>query len=126
MRGWRSAVRGVVTTTCSRSWRISAASSTGGAAPTPSDSCSAVTGSENENVLPLPELALHPDPAAVVLDDLAADRQAEAGALRLVGERVADLLEALEHLRLIRRRDAHAGVDDADDDLAAARGRRGR
>ena len=33
---------------------MSAASSTGGATPTPSESCSAVTGSENENVLPRP------------------------------------------------------------------------
>ena len=122
----RSAVRGVVTTTCSRSWRMSAASSTGAAAPTASGAARPVSGSENENVLPLPDLALHPDAAAVVLDDLAADGQAEARALRLVGERVADLLEALEHLRLVRRRDAHAGVDDADDDLAAAPRRRGR
>ena len=68
-------------------------------------------GSENENVLPLPERALHPDPAAVVLDDLAADRQAQPGALGLVGERVADLLEALEHLGLVVGGDAHAGVD---------------
>ena len=52
MRGWRSAVRGVVTITCSRSWRISAASSTG--AEPPAAACSAVSGSENEKMLPRP------------------------------------------------------------------------
>ena len=106
MRGWRSAVRGVVTTTCSRSCRMSAASSRGAwpAAAT----CASVVGSENEKVLPLPDLALHPDAAAVVLDDLLADGQAQARALRLVGEGVAHLLEALEDLGLIGRSDAHS------------------
>ena len=100
---------------------MSAASSIG-APPAPGSPTSAPrTGSENEKVLPLPELALHPDAAAVVLDDLPADRQAEPGALRLVGERVAHLLEALEHLGLVGGRDAHAGVDDAHDELAVLR-----
>ena len=49
-----SAVRGVVTTTWSRSWRISAASSTGGRPAARSPTTAAGSGSENENVLPLP------------------------------------------------------------------------
>ena len=88
-------------------------------APSPS-------GSENENVLPLPGLAFDPDASAVMLDDLPANRQPEAGAFRLVGQRVAHLLEALEHLRLIGGRDAHAGVDDADDDISVSAHARGR
>ena len=55
-----------------------------------------------------------------MLDDLPADRQAEAGALRLVGQRIADLLEAFEDLGLIGRRNAETGIDDADDEIAAA------
>ena len=52
MRGWRSAVRGVVTTTCSRSWRMSDASSRG-AWPDAAARAS-VVGSEKEKVLPRP------------------------------------------------------------------------
>ena len=67
---------------------------------------------------------LEPEAAAVVLDDLAADGQAEAGAARRVGEGVAGLGEGLEDLGLIVRGDADAGVDDRDLD-AAVGGRRG-
>ena len=52
-----------------------------------------------------------------MLDDFPADGQAESGALGLVGQGVADLLEALENLRLIAGGNADARVDDADDDL---------
>ena len=52
----------------------------------------------------------------MMLDDFAADWQAEPGALRLVRQGVADLLEALEDLGLIRRRNAETGIDDADDE----------
>ena len=67
-----------------------------------------------------PDLALHPDAAAVVLDDLLADGKAQARALGLVGEGVAHLLEALEDLGLIGRTDSHSRVGHADHDLAAA------
>jgi hypothetical protein len=49
------------------------------------------------------DLAVDVDVPAVVLDDLLADRQAEAGALRLAGEGVADLLEPDEQVGAIRR-----------------------
>ena len=71
-------------------------------------------------------LAFHPDAAAVVFDDLLADGQAEAGAFGFVGERVADLLEFLEDFRLIGRRDADAGVGDADHQIAVCAARRNR
>src|SRR4051812_46819575 len=41
-------------------------------------------------------LRLDPDAPVVMLDDLLADRQAQPGPLRLVGEDIADLLEFLE------------------------------
>ena len=45
---------------------------------------------------PPPRLALHPHSAAEMLDDLAADVQPQPAAVRLVGERVADLMEFVE------------------------------
>src|SRR5215216_6419227 len=60
----------------------------------------------------LAKLAGNPDGATEALQDLAADRQTEPGALRLVGQRVAGLLEALEYLLLIGRGDADAVVLD--------------
>src|SRR5262249_49963651 len=63
---------------------------------------------------PLPDLTLHPNATAVVLDDLFADWQPQAGALGFLLERVTRLHELLEHLRLILPRDAHARVGDAD------------
>ena len=68
------------------------------------------TGRLNENVEPVPELGLEPQPAAVVLDDLAADRQPEAGPARLVGQRVAGLPELLEDPGLVLRGDPDPGV----------------
>ena len=59
--------------------------------------------------------ALQPQAAPVVLDDVTTDRQTEAGATRRVGQRVAGLAERLEDPGLILGRDAHAGVDDADE-----------
>ena len=58
----------------------------------------------------------------MILDNLLADGQAEAGALGLVGEGIADLLEFLEDLGLVGRCDADAGVRDADDQFAALPG----
>ena len=55
-------------------------------------------------------LAFDPDVAAETTQDLAADRQAEAGPLRLVGERIAGLLEALEDPLLVLPGDAAAVV----------------
>ena len=114
MLGCRSRARGVVATaTCWRSWRISDSQF--------ERARRRLAGRRRQRErerAALADLALDPDLPAVMLDDLAADRQAEAGALRLVGEGVADLLEPLEHLRLVRRRDAHAGVDDAHDERA--------
>lgn len=62
-------------------------------------------------------LAFDPDAAAVVFDDLFADGESEAGALGLVSEGVADLLEFFEYLGLIGGSNADAGVFDADDEV---------
>jgi hypothetical protein len=53
-----------------------------------------------------------------MLDDLAADRRAQTGSARLVGQGVAGLGELLENTLMVLCRNAHAGVGDADDDLA--------
>src|SRR5512141_14466 len=58
--------------------------------------------------------ALGPDPAAVELDELLGDREAEAGAVGLLRERVVEPLERLEQPLEIRLRDADAGVGDGD------------
>ena len=57
-----------------------------------------------------PRLALDPQPAAEVVDDLAADREPQAGARGLLGERVAHLAELLEDHALVLAADAHAVV----------------
>ncbi len=49
-----------------------------------------------------------------MLDDLATDRQPEPRAVRLVGERVGDLAELLEHGRLLRGLEAGAVVGHVD------------
>ena len=46
-------------------------------------------------------LAFDPDLPAVIFDNLLADRQAQPGSFGLVGERVSNLFEFLEDLRLI-------------------------
>src|SRR5262245_56256567 len=60
-----------------------------------------------------PELALHPDPAPVQLDELPTEGQPQPGALHLLLRR-PHLPELLEHRFLILRRDADAGVADRD------------
>src|SRR5207302_1180804 len=56
------------------------------------------------------KLALHPHAPAEVLDDLPADVQPEAAAVRLGGQRVADLAELVEDQALIGRIDARPVV----------------
>ena len=58
----------------------------------------------------LAQLGFDPQPAAVHLDDLLGDRQAETGAALLLGGRGIGLLEFLENLGLIGRGDAGAVV----------------
>src|SRR3546814_20969222 len=60
------------------------------------------------------ELALQAQRAVVHLDEGAAERQAEAGALVLAAEPGLDLGEGLQHPRLVVLGDADAGVDDAE------------
>src|SRR5687768_9956341 len=57
--------------------------------------------------------ALHPERAAEMFDDLAADRQAQPGALRPVAA-VAALLELLEDDLPVRRVDSRPVVADVD------------
>src|SRR6185312_4340075 len=64
-------------------------------------------------------LALDPDAAMEVSQDLAADGQAETGAGRLVHERVALLMELLEDALLGLGRDADAGIGDRGHKLIA-------
>src|SRR4051812_8674742 len=63
------------------------------------------------------ELALHPDPAAVPLDDGLGDRQPEAGAAELAAVGVLHLVEAFEDRRELVLRDAASLVLDHDQDL---------
>ena len=75
-------------------------------------------GIENENVLPAPSVEFDPDPAAVLLDDVAGDGQAQAGPAALAADaRPVDLVEPLEDARLGRPRDADAVVRDRHDDV---------
>ena len=74
-------------------------------------------------VEPLPGVALDPDAPAVQLDELARERQAEAGAFLLVRVVAADLAELLEHRLLVLRRDADAGVAHGDLDARRRRAR---
>src|SRR5439155_3751053 len=62
---------------------------------------------------PDPDLALHPDPPAVELDELATERQAKASAFDLLRRR-PDLTELLEDRLLILGSDADAGVGHRD------------
>ena len=68
-----------------------------------SDDTGSSAGIVNENVAPVPGVLLQPQPAAEMLDDLPADRQAESRALGLVGQRVARLAEFLEDELLVAR-----------------------
>src|SRR5258706_15482904 len=69
----------------------------------------------------LARAALDPHAAAEVLDDLAADVQPEPAAVRLAGQRIADLAELVEDDELVRRVDAVAVVAHADRQAAVAR-----
>src|SRR3989442_7013446 len=62
----------------------------------------------------LADAALDPHAAAEMLDDLAADVQAEAAAVRLGGERVAHLAEFVEDHALVGRIDPRAVVAHLD------------
>src|SRR5205814_4961598 len=62
----------------------------------------------------LADLALHPDLAAMQLDELPREREAEAGALTPPGVVRARLTKLLEDQRLLVVRDADAGVRDRD------------
>src|SRR5689334_17731243 len=58
--------------------------------------------------------AFHPHAAAEMLDDLAADVEAQPAAVRLGGERVAGLAELVENQRLVRWIDARAVIAHLD------------
>ena len=71
-------------------------------------------GSANAKVAPSPGALVTHSRAAEMLDDLAADRQAESGALRLFGHRVAGLAEFLEDDLLVLGADARPVVRHRD------------
>lgn len=52
--------------------------------------------------------------ATVMLDDLLADRQPQAGALRLAGVRVVHLVKFLENQLVLVARDARTVIDHFD------------
>src|SRR5262249_45068786 len=60
-----------------------------------------------------PQLALHPDPAPVQLDELPTQGQPQPSAFHLLVRR-SHLAELLEHCLLILRGDADPGVADRD------------
>jgi hypothetical protein len=69
--------------------------------PTASALRGAASGSEKENTEPRPGSLSQPQAPAEALHDLAADREPEPGARRLLRERVAHLAELLEDHRLV-------------------------
>ena len=84
-------------------------------------------GSANANVLPSPGVARHPDPPPVELDDLARQREAEAGALGAGRRGAPAALEGLEDPLALGLGDPDAGVGDRHLDLAVRdRARRSR
>ena len=66
------------------------------------------------------ELALHPDGAAVQLDQLLHQRQPDAGALEGAAGLALDAMKALEHPIELVRRNADAGIPDRELDGAVA------
>src|SRR5215468_9755367 len=76
-------------------------------------------GNEDGEGRALADLARKRDAPPVQLDELAGEREPEAGALGLARVVLAHLPEFLEHRLAILRRDAHAGVRDRD--LGSAR-----
>src|SRR5262249_32261372 len=66
---------------------------------------------------------LHPDAAAVHLDDLLGDGEAEARAALGLGKGTVDLVELLEDPSLLVKRYAGTGVCDRDGEMAVPRAR---
>src|SRR6059058_2721427 len=64
-------------------------------------------------------LARDGDRSAVPLDDGFGDGQAEAAAIRSARAGGVDLVEPLEHVRQVRRRNADARIEDGEDERAA-------
>ena len=81
----------------------------------------AFAGSRSVKVDPLPGVLSSSMRAAENLRQAAADRQAEAGAAVAARRRRVELAEVLEHLHLILRRNADAGVLDRDRHLPQPR-----
>src|SRR5262245_33646436 len=71
----------------------------------------------------LAERRLHPDPAAVHLDDLLGDGEAEARAALGVGKRAVDLVKLIEDPTLLVERYAGPGVRHRDREMAIPRAR---
>ena len=78
------------------------------------------------NVEPTPSVALDRHAAAEQLGELAAERQAEAGALHATLERAVDLRELLEDALLVLGGDADAGVGDRERDARRSSGQPAR
>src|SRR6266704_3165561 len=66
------------------------------------------------------QIALYPHPSAKMLDDLATDMQSQAAAMRLVGERVAHLMELAEDGLVMLGADAPPVVANVDPQGAVA------
>src|SRR5471030_2738103 len=81
--------------------------------------CRHACGQGKRKASAFPGNTLHPHPSAEMLDDLTADMQAEAAAVRLVGERVAHLPEFAEDCGLIFLADAPAVVAHIDLEVVA-------
>jgi hypothetical protein len=75
-----------------------------------------------KNVVPVPGAALHPNLAALRLDDMLDDGEPEAGAALLARPRLVHPVEALENPRLGLRGQPRAVVTHADLDPAAGGG----
>ena len=67
-----------------------------------------------------PQLAVDVDRAALEVDEVLDDRQAEAGAAVVAGDRVVGLGEGLEQAGASLLGDADAGVDDLEGDLSGS------
>ncbi len=83
--------------------------------------CCLPFGRRTVNVVPIALAALEPDVAAMELDQLAHEREADAGTFVRPRAHVAYALEALEQLRQIGLGDTDARVADAELDALAAR-----
>ena len=81
--------------------------------------CSAVRGRRMMTVVPSPERRLELDRAAMGLDELLGERQAEPDRRLLAAPPLGGAAEPVEHPRLIGRGDAAAIVGDDDPRLVA-------